>query len=141
ACLGVTAAIWTMAGCGDGGAAPDAAGALADAAIDAPVDAPDVWIPTPHLLITEVGLTNNSREFIEIFNPTSETIDLSHYYLSDDADYAILPGRWGAGPVPQPNGTYDFSARVPDGATIRPRTAMVVAFRFDEFQSVFEYPP
>src|SRR5262245_65413827 len=39
-----------------------------------------------HLLITEFVVAPTNGEFIEIFNPTAGSIDLSHYYLTDDND-------------------------------------------------------
>ncbi|MEM9489460.1 MAG: lamin tail domain-containing protein, partial [Myxococcota bacterium] len=96
-----------------------------------------------HLLITEVSLSNNNREFIEIFNPGDTAVDLSDYYLSDDADYALLPGVFGAGPVPYINVTYsfDFIVKFPDGATIAPDQVIVVAMREDGFTSAFGQAP
>ena len=41
-----------------------------------------------HLLISEAVVTPTSDEFIEIENPTTATIALDDYYLSDDEDYA-----------------------------------------------------
>ena len=51
-----------------------------------------------HLLLCEVVVTPTSDEYIEITNPTAATIMLDNYYLSDDADYALLPGAFGDGP-------------------------------------------
>ena len=50
-----------------------------------------------HLLISEAVVTPTANEFIEIANPTGSAIDLTDYYLSDDEDYALLPGAFGGG--------------------------------------------
>lgn len=104
---------------------------------------PDAALPVAptHLLITEVALTNDNREFIEIFNPTQDAVDLTNYYLSDDADYALLPGQFGGAPLPQVHPEFDFIARFPDGAMIAPGQVVVIAFRYDGFQTVFEQEP
>lgn len=46
----------------------------------------------PHLLISEVKSVG-AGEFVEIFNPTNKSIDLSDYYLSDSNEYWKLPGH------------------------------------------------
>jgi hypothetical protein len=43
------------------------------------------------LLISEVALTPAGGEFIEIINPTSSTVSLTDYYLSDSGNYFRLP--------------------------------------------------
>ncbi|MFB3101119.1 MAG: lamin tail domain-containing protein, partial [Gammaproteobacteria bacterium] len=78
-----------------------------------------------HLLITEFAVDPSSStavgEFIEIFNPTTETIDLTNYYLTDATFsgggtfyYQIVEGGGGGG------GFGDWHARFPTGATIAP---------------------
>ena len=58
-----------------------------------------------HLLISEAVLSPSSSEFIEIANPTAAAVALDNYYLSDDEDYALLPGASGAGPAPSISST------------------------------------
>lgn len=84
-----------------------------DASIDAaPGD-------TRHLLLTEIALAGT--EFIEILNPTSQTVDLSNYYLSDNGNYFSLP-------IGQPVlGSGDFVARFQTGKTIAPGAVITVA--------------
>ncbi len=101
--------------------------------IDAPVQA-------RHLLITEVNTRPTEQEFIEIHNPTSAAIDLSTYYLSDDASYPLLPGNSGAGPVTTVNAT-DWILRFPIGASIAPGQVIVVARLAPGFQIAFGMTP
>jgi len=85
------------------------------------------------LLFSEIAVHNTAKEFFEIFNPTSEPIDLSNYYVSD-ATYAnggwyyynIVTGtEYGGG------GYGDFHARFPDGAMIAPGEYQTVALNGD----------
>ena len=80
-----------------------------------------------HLLISEAVVTPTASEFIEIANPTGSAIALDDYYLSDDADYALLPGAFGGGPAPNIS-SFDFIAQFPAGATIPAGGVLVVAF-------------
>jgi hypothetical protein len=84
-----------------------------------------------HLLISEVAVQGSPVEFIEIYNPTTEPVDLTNYYLTD-AWY--VPGT---GPISAyyqlPAGTLlittntDFCSRFPSGAMIMPGGTIVVA--------------
>ena len=74
-----------------------------------------------HLLITEFAVTPTSGEFIEIYNPTADSIDLTHYYITDATFanggtfyYQIVEGGGGGG------GFGDFHAQFPAGAKIGP---------------------
>lgn len=74
-----------------------------------------------HVLISEFVVTPTAGEFIEIYNPTSETIDLTNYYITDATFaggptyyYQIVTGGGGGGSFG------DFNARFPDGASIAP---------------------
>lgn len=80
-----------------------------------------------HLLLTEAVLTPTAGEFIEIYNPTGSTVDLTNYYLSDDEDYALYPGTFGAGPAPS-IGSSDFIAQFPSGAMMNAGQVLVIAF-------------
>jgi hypothetical protein len=86
-----------------------------------------------HLLITEVGVRGlnsatlaDSTEFIEIYNPTSEQIDLTKYYLSDVNAYSSLPV---GGNVNVAQEATDFAMRFPQGAIILPGGVKVVAIQ------------
>ena len=58
---------------------------------------PSVFRTDDHVLISEVVVTPTADEFIEIANPTGVIVALDEYYLSDDEDYALLPGALGGG--------------------------------------------
>nr|MDJ0925814.1 ExeM/NucH family extracellular endonuclease [Acidimicrobiia bacterium] len=99
------------------------------------------WIaqtPTPsgekldadHLLLSEflVDPAADVGEFVEIYNPTAATIDLSNVYLTDATFapggtfyYEIVEGGGGGG------GFGDFHARFPAGASIDPGVYQTVA--------------
>jgi hypothetical protein len=93
-----------------------------------------------HLLLTEVMPAGNEHEFIEIYNPTSETIALDRYFLSDHTDYARLPGLFGDTGGPALAGS-DFIVKFPDGAQIFPGDVVVVAIRFEAFRETFGFAP
>lgn len=102
-------------------------------AIDAAPGSPDAPVaPMPdapggssltgtQLLLTEVVLAPTTQELIEIANPTTQTVDLSTYYLSDNGNYFRLPA--GAPTLD----TGDFIAKFPAGATIAPGAVITVA--------------
>ncbi len=92
-----------------------------------------------HLLLSEAVATPTTDEFIEIGNPTDQVIALDDYYLSDDMDYALLPGQFGDGPAPDVDATNDFIARFPAGATIAPGQIVVIAFNGATFTTTFGF--
>ncbi len=121
-----------------------------DAPIDAPdidapdIDAPDIDAPTPpavgtHLLITEVKTVDNS-EFVEIYNPTDQTIQLRNYYLTDHQSYFLVPAVAAGTMQPAMDGS-DFLARFPMGATIAPRQVITVATDAVGFETAFTSVP
>ena len=80
--------------------------------------------PTPDDLVTYPLLTEDDLEYIEIFNPGTEAVDLSDYYLTD-ANYAAGNQHYWRIAEGTPTditvggGVFnDFHARFPDGATI-----------------------
>jgi len=86
-----------------------------------------------HLLISEPGVrgTNSttaawadSTEFLEIYNPTGQTIDLSKYYLCDVNAYKTLPV---AGTIDIAANATDFAMKFPQGATIGPGVYKIIA--------------
>jgi hypothetical protein len=107
-----------------------------DARIDGPMpDGPPPG-PTTHLLLSEVTLAPTAGEFVEIYNPGDQPVDLSNYYLADKADYALLPGLSGDGPAPVLSAS-DFIARFPAGVTIGAGEVKVVAMNGQDFQTQF----
>lgn len=90
------------------------------------------------LLLSEAVATPTSDEFLEIYNPTGAAIDLTDYYLSDDADYALLPGATGDGPAPS-IASSDFIAQFPNGTSIAAGGVAVIAFDGDAFATSFGF--
>src|SRR5262245_11102548 len=101
----------------DAPAAADAAkdAPKADAAIDAPAAGA---LP---LILTEVVLTPTAGEYVELANPSTDTIDLSTSYLSDSGNYFRLPEG-----APTVDAT-DFVVKFPAGATLGPKATITVA--------------
>ncbi|MBL4637667.1 MAG: lamin tail domain-containing protein [Kofleriaceae bacterium] len=124
---------------------------LADATVvvpDATIVPPDAMVMVDaaapvlgHLLLSEIVVTPDDGEYIEIYNPTSAPIDLTNYYLSDDADYAKLPGMTGATDGPSINTNVDFLVQFPAGASIASGQAVTVAFRATGFVSTYSVDP
>lgn len=75
-----------------------------------------------HLILTEAVVTPTAGEYIEIMNPTGSSIVLSDYFLTDDMDYALLPGGT------QAIGSSDFIVQFPTGYTIAPCQVICIAF-------------
>jgi len=87
------------------------------------------------LLISEVSLAPAGGEFIEIINPTAQTVDLASYYLSDSGNYFRLPG--GATVVQS-----DFIIKFNAGATIAPGAVITVALdTAASFQTTYGVAP
>jgi hypothetical protein len=88
-----------------------------------------------HLLLTEFAVTPTDGEFIEIYNPTGDFIDLSEYYVSDFV-LASVPSQnyWrivNGTLVPDPAFPNDFLAKFPDGSTIAPGQTIVISLHDD----------
>ena len=99
---------------------------------------PSPAAPADHIVITEVmvdepGSDGNGGEYIEIFNPTAQAIDLTNYYLSDSPNYFRLPELgaafdWGAS---------DNLVRFPAGAVLGGGQVALVAGRGSKIGSDF----
>lgn len=108
------------AGCGDGNLD---AGESCDDGNNEPFDgcAPDCRFEAGHLLISEIVAAPTGGEFIEIYNPTANTIALDDVYLADYSTYYLVTQGSGA-PV-----SSDFRMRFPAGASIAAGSFVVVA--------------
>jgi len=95
--------------------APMADMMMADAAIDGALP------PTEHLLLSELVLSPDGAEMIELFNPTVQTINLTNYYLSNHGSYFKLPVAGQTIPFAH------FIVRFPAGAVIMAGQAITVA--------------
>jgi hypothetical protein len=115
----------------DAAAPPDAA--IPDAAVD--------YTPE-YLLLTEVmtgsfgDVTGTDAEFVEIWNPTDKTFDLSVYFLADTHAYATVP----AGQT-SPGASSDFIVRFPVGASIGGGDVIVVAIDGAGFAEAYGEAP
>lgn len=80
---------------------------------------------TSHLLISEVLYdtpgTDDDEEWIEIYNPTASTIDLSYYKVGDGEEQT------------KGEGMYQF----PSGASIPPGGVVVVALKATGFYALY----
>jgi hypothetical protein len=74
-----------------------------------------------HLLISEIVVSPTECEYIEIYNPTAQIVDLEDVYLADVANYYTVT----SGPVAVASS--DFVAHFPAGATIGPHEFVVVS--------------
>ncbi|RMH79169.1 MAG: hypothetical protein D6681_19415, partial [Calditrichaeota bacterium] len=104
---------------------------------------PGFLLSQDHLLITEFAVTPTAGEFVEIYNPTSQMIDLSNYYLTDATFaggntyyYNIVTGSNAGG-----GGFGDFHARFPDGATIAPGEVQTIAMNGSDFVATYGVQP
>ena len=84
------------------------------------------------LLLSEIVARPTGAEYIEIYNPGSESVDLSNYYLGnctfqggDTYYYQLVEGGGGGGDFD------DFNARFPDGAEIGGGEYQTVAIQGD----------
>jgi hypothetical protein len=128
-----------------GGRGPGALGHLIDAPtpdakvkrdappIDAPMMKKDAAIPdapdaTLHLLLTEVALSPDAGEFVEIYNPTGATVDLAHYYLSNYGDYWRYPVGGQAEPGSHWIVQFPTAATLADGGVVTIATSSAVMF-------------
>ena len=84
-----------------------------------------------HLLLSEFAVTPTDAEFIEIYNPTTQVVDLTDYYVSDfvlasdptQNYWRIVDGAL----RPQPGFATDFLARFPAGTSMLPGATIVIS--------------
>jgi len=93
-----------------------------------------------HLLITEIVVTPTAGEYVELFNPTGQPIDLTDVYLTDATEqssavwYYNLPT---GADFQNPGNTFDFIVRFPAGATVASGQTVTVALDGLGFQTTF----
>lgn len=92
-----------------------------------------------HLVISEVSVGPDAGEFVEIWNPTAATIDLTNVYLSDNSTYVDVASGGAWMPITNNPGT-DFLVRFPDGATIPADGVVVIGFN-DTYEAQFNSCP
>ncbi len=89
-----------------------------------------------HLLISEFVVTPTAGEFLEIYNPTANAIDLSNYYLSDEVfnnnnNYVnVVKGGFTAF-------SSDFMVKFPNGASIGPKQFLTIAVTGTGFNTTY----
>ncbi len=122
--IALLAPLALLAGCGGDDSAATSAGtegggASGSTGSGGPRDIHD------HLLITELMISPEQGEFVEIWNPTAAEIDLGNYYLSDNSAYfGIANGDpW----APFGSEGSDFLARFPLGTRIGAGQVLVIA--------------
>ncbi|MBK7045258.1 MAG: lamin tail domain-containing protein [bacterium] len=120
-----------------------------------PADAPastHTWTvgaaPDPKLLLTEVCTIGSDQEFVEIWNPSTQNVDLSDYYLSDAIYFPNNTGYWNLGGAVLNADTVgggaftDFTARFPEGFTIAAGDTIVVSMAGStKFTNSFAFAP
>jgi len=100
------------------------------------------------LLLTEIATLGSDQEFIEIYNPSGEAVDLSDYYLTD-ANYRAGNQHYYRIAEGNPDDTTigggvfnDFHARFPDGYMIAAADTIVVTVAgSDLFETSFGFLP
>lgn len=91
-----------------------------------------------HLLISEIVPLPAAAEYIEIFNPTAQTVDLSNYYLTEQSDSTLVNTYYKlpAGTF-SPSNISDFIVRFPANAQIAPGETITVAIDGVDFQTTY----
>jgi|GEM_PF-1364098 len=113
-----------------------------------PTEPPNPDDYPPKLLLTEIATLGTDQEFVEIYNPNNEPVDLSNYYLTD-AIYSTGNQYYWRIAEGNPNvstiggGAYfDFHARFPDGYTIGAGAVIVVSIPgSSQFEASFGFKP
>lgn len=98
-------------------------GATPDAGMDGPMPS------TAHLLITEIASDGATTEFIEVWNPSNQDVNLGNYYLSDFVEYWKFPTRT------LTTVSNDFLIGFPTSAVLASNQVMVVALTANGFST------
>jgi len=88
--------------------------------------------PANHLLLSRIVITPSEAESISITNPTSETVNLSDYYICDDEDYYQMQTDGDLAPSHIMSG---FTARFPD-LNIQPNDTLIIVLN-EEYNSFY----
>ena len=90
-----------------------------------------------HLIFNRICVNPNEGEMIEIYNPTSEIIDLSNYYLSDQNDYY----NWVYGNSSNLS-SQDFLIKFPDNSQVEPQSLFSITTQtISDFSIYYGYEP
>jgi len=116
---------------GTGGAGGEGAGSTGGSGGTGGVG-PDACLTseTTHLFINEIAVGGIPAEFIEIRNPGSNPVDLSHYYLSDNSSYYGIAAGDPWNPPANDPGT-DFLIGFPPGTAIAAGGLLTIEFGTD----------
>ncbi len=97
-----------------------------------PLEGVLVYQINDHVLMTEVNIGFN--EYVELFNPTADSVSLADYYLCDytaaGRGYHLLPTDRDFGPG---NSGNDLIVRLPTAASLAPGQTLIVALRGGDY--------
>ena len=100
---------------------------------------------TNHLVFSRISITPTESEFVSIYNPTNDEINLSNYYITDsnidENLYYNLPSGANFWSSDQGQTAFDFLARFPD-INIAPNDSLTLSFQSrDTFNSYYSFNP
>ena len=103
-----------------------------------------------HLLFNRITIKPTGAELVSIYNPTSQSINLSDYYItdatksSDGVFYYNLPSgeNFWSGNVSSSSGATDFIARFPDNYSIQSDETLILGLHDSQtFTDYYGYAP
>tara|TARA_A100001011_G_C14299583_1_gene840110 strand:- start:89 stop:1774 length:1686 start_codon:yes stop_codon:yes gene_type:complete len=96
---------------------------------------------TNHLVFSRVTISPTEAEFVSIYNPTNDNINLSDYYITDSDLYYNLPTNENYWNDNQGQTLQDFLARFPD-VSIAPNDSLTLSFQENSvFNSYYSFDP
>ena len=102
-------------------------------------------ISADHLVFSRITITPINAEFISIFNPTDEDIELSNYYITDHVvgnnSYYNLPTGDNYWSESVANTTTDFIAKFPSISIASNDSLVLGLHTSDLFESYYGYSP